>query len=258
MLKFKMGLACLSIIFLTYVWFIEPRWIEVTYHQVNGEIEGELKIVQISDLHTKGFGAIEKKVLNLLYEIKPDVIVLTGDVSSPGSTRSDYYDVLSRFKAPKGVYFVHGNWEYWAPSEGFSELLSKAEIINLDNANIQLDKNVWLLGFEDALEGKPDKGLAFKNVPSGAYKIGIFHSPIYFDAVFNNVDIALSGHTHGGQVRLPFLPPFWLPQGSSRYASGWFSRGRGKMYVSRGVGTSILPFRLFCRPEIAVFNLSKK
>lgn len=258
MLKLKPILLILSIILFAYMGLIEPQWIEITNHQINAPVESELKLVQISDLHTKGLGRIEKKVIELVNQISPDIIVLTGDVSSPGGTSEDYHEVLSLFKAPKGVYFIHGNWEYWASSKNFNDLLSQIGIVNLDNKNVQLDEHVWLIGFDDALEGNPSEELAFKDVPSESYKIGIFHSPVYFDSVSEKVNISLSGHTHGGQMKLPFLPPFWLPDGSSDYVSGWFSKGSNKMYVSRGIGTSILPLRLFCRPEIAVFSFKKQ
>lgn len=258
MLKSKPILIVLSAIFFIYAGFIEPQWIEVTNHDINAPVEDGLKVVQISDLHTSGLGRIEKKVIEIVNGIVPDIIVLTGDVSSPGGTPKDYYEVLSQFKATKGTYFVHGNWEYWAPSKNFDELLLSVGVVNLDNKSVQLDEHVWLIGFDDALEGSPREGPAFKDVPSESYKIGIFHSPVYFNSVFEKIDVSLSGHTHGGQMRLPFVPPFWLPDGSSHYVSGWFSRGRNKMYVSRGIGTSVLPFRLFCRPEIAVFNFKKQ
>jgi uncharacterized protein len=256
MSKFKIIFLFTAIVFSLYSFLFEPQWIEVTHHYIKAPIEKNLKIVQISDLHTKGLGIVEEKMLKIIDEIGPDIIVLTGDISSPGSTASDYFDVLSRLKSSQGIYFVNGNWEYWASIVGFNDLLSKIGIINLDNANIKISKNLWLIGFDDALEGEPNAIRAFKKVPKTSYKIGIFHTPIYFDSIHDQVNLALSGHTHGGQVKLPFLPPFWLPNGSSNYVSGWFKKGKSSMYVSRGIGMSILPLRLFCRPEIAVFHLT--
>jgi hypothetical protein len=86
-------------------------------------------------------------------------------------------------------------------------------------------------------------------------RLALFHSPDLFDAVAPKVDLALAGHTHGGQVSLPLLGPPWLPPGSGAYVDGWYQRGAARMHVSRGVGTSILPVRFLCRPEVAVVEL---
>jgi predicted MPP superfamily phosphohydrolase len=256
-IKIKIILAIFSLTFVFYVWLIEPQWIEINHYNIKIPFDEEVTILQISDLHTKGYGLVEKKVINAIATIEPDVIVLTGDISSPGTSRNEYREVLSKIIAPKGVYFVNGNWEYWNKIENFNEILNEFQLKKLDNSNKQLTENIWLLGFDDALEGSPDEKSAFLNVPINAYKIGIFHSPVYFDSIFKKINLALSGHTHGGQMKLPFINPFWLPMGGQKYVSGWFKKEASSLYVSRGIGTSILPFRLFARPEIAVFHIGK-
>lgn len=255
--KIKITLTIFSLAFVFYIWLIEPQWIEINHYKVKIPLDEEITILQISDLYTKGYGLVEKKVINAIDRIKPDVIVLTGDISSPWTKINEYREVLSKIKAHKGVYFVNGNWEYWNKIENFKNILNEFQIKNLDNSNKQLTENIWLLGFDDALEGSPDEKIAFLKVPTNAYKIGIFHSPVYFDSIFKKINLALSGHTHGGQMRLPFIKPFWLPEGSQNYVSGWFKKDASSLYVSRGIGTSVLPFRLFARPEIAVFHIGK-
>lgn len=256
-LKSKKFIFLLAPVFLLifYAFLIEPNWIEVTHHQVIAPVEQEIRIVQVSDLHTKGVNKRERALLAKIERIKPHVIVITGDVSSPGTEAEDYFQVLSQLKAPLGVYLVSGNWEYWASHPKFSEMVNEAEIVNLNNKNVRLGEKVWLVGFDDHLEGVVDETKAFANVPDEDFKIGIFHSPAFFDDIFQKLKVSLSGHTHGGQVRIPFFGAFWLPPGSGQYSSGWYYKNLSSMYVSRGLGTSVLPLRLLCRPELSVFTL---
>ena len=122
----------------------------------------------------------------------------------------------------------------------------------LSNEVHELRPGVWLAGFDDVYSD-PNAG-ALGQIPSGAFVIALFHSPTYFDAIAGRVDLALAGHTHGGQVRLPFVSP-WLPPGSGRYVAGWYEAGGSKLYVSRGIGTSMLPLRFRCRPELALITV---
>ena len=104
--------------------------------------------------------------------------------------------------------------------------------------------------------------------PEGALRIALFHSPGYFDTIADQVHFAFAGHTHGGQVRVPLLPPLWMPNGSGRFVAGWYEAQPGaassaptqqpaaRLYVSRGVGTSILPLRFNCRPEVALITVT--
>jgi predicted MPP superfamily phosphohydrolase len=115
--------------------------------------------------------------------------------------------------------------------------------------------DVWISGIDDPYTGiaKPDAALA--GIPSGAYTILLFHSPGYFGHVAGRANLCLAGHTHGGQVRLPLTKPLWMPRGSGHFLEGWYEESGTKMYVSRGIGTSILPIRFFCRPEIAFISV---
>jgi hypothetical protein len=125
------------------------------------------------------------------------------------------------------------------------------------NSNREAREGVWLIGFDDLFGGSPDANRAFAGVPESAYKIALFHSPAYFEAIVGRCDLALAGHTHGGQVCLPFIGPLWLPPFSGKLVSGWFEQRGTQMYVSRGVGTSIIDARFFCRPEIAIITIGE-
>jgi predicted MPP superfamily phosphohydrolase len=114
---------------------------------------------------------------------------------------------------------------------------------------------LWLAGLDDDLSGAPDVAAAEREVPVGGFVLGLFHSPASFGRVAGRWPLALAGHTHGGQVRVPLLPPLWLPGGSGDYVAGWYEEAGSRLFVSRGVGTSIAPLRFFCRPEVALVTL---
>lgn len=247
----------LSLLILGYSYFIETNWLEITRHQINLKVNSnkKLKIVQISDLHTKGISTIEEKVIKTVQREKPDIIFLTGDIATPGGTNSGYEEVLKELIAKKAVYYIPGNWEDWEPILDLSDILKRNNIIDLTNKTLMLDNNLWLAGFADAPTGNPDLRI-LKNIPSDSKIISIFHSPIFFDEVSNSIDLAFTGHTHGGQIRLPLIGTIALPPGSGNYDQGWFQKNRATMYVNRGIGTSIVPFRFLCRPEISIFEIS--
>ncbi len=133
--------------------------------------------------------------------------------------------------------------------------MKRNQIIDLTNKVAKLDDNLWLAGFADAPTGNPNLSV-LNSIPKNSKIISIFHSPIFFKEIASLVDLAFSGHTHGGQIRLPFFGAISLPPGSDQYEQGWFQNNRARMYVNRGLGTSIIPIRLFCRPELSVFEIS--
>lgn len=237
--------------FLGYIFFIEPYQLETTLHQVSlGPGRNLLKVAHISDLHTKGLGAIEQRLIDVIKAYKPDLIAITGDITTPGGTPKGYEDVLAQLKAPLGVYFVRGNWEYWEPVKELTEIFQRQGIIDITNKTLELDDQVWLIGFDDELAGSPDLEL-LTELPKKTKVISLFHSPNLFNSISDKIDLALAGHSHGGQVRIPGLTSIWTPEGTGEFEAGWFQQGRAKMYVSRGIGNSILPVRFNCRPEIA-------
>jgi predicted MPP superfamily phosphohydrolase len=157
--------------------------------------------------------------------------------------------------APLGVFAVLGNWEHWQPPAAAREELARSGVTLLTNEGRLIAPGIWLAGVDDALAGNPDPDRALRDAPPGAFRIAIFHSPVAFDDMASRIDLALAGHTHGGQVRAPFLPPLWLPPGSGRFVAGWYESGKARMYVSRGVGTSIVDVRFACRPEVAIIRI---
>lgn len=256
MKKIKTIILLLSVSLIIYSFFFEPNNLESTFHEVSiGKSRKSLLLAHVTDLHTDGLGALEQKLIDSLRNQKPDFIIITGDIATPGGTVKGYQDVLSQLKAPLGVYFVQGNWEYWEPVKELAQIFKNSGIVDLTNKHHQLTDNLWLVGLDDELAGSP-KVNSYEGVPAEAKVISLFHSPALFKSIKSKSNLAFAGHSHGGQIRIPFIGPLWTPEGTGRYQSGWFEEGQAKMYVSRGIGTSIIPIRFNCRPEVAFIKVS--
>ncbi|MCT4642020.1 MAG: metallophosphoesterase [Bacteriovoracaceae bacterium] len=237
-----------------YSFYYCPNDLEInTYSRNYLSKSKKVKIAQISDLHIKSFGNIEKKVLAALEKIKPDLIVITGDLASNDNDYIEHEKFISRLNAKKGIYFVPGNWEYWSPINKLDTLLKKYSINVITNKTIKIDDNLTLIGLDD-IEGSPDIGITDK-LSSNNLNIALFHSPSYWDNIPHKVQLSLAGHSHGGQVRIPFLGAIWTPNGTGHYTHGFYKNENKELYVNRGIGNSILPIRFNCRPEISVFNI---
>jgi uncharacterized protein len=246
----------------SYALFIEPYWIETTYSDMTGGVSAPLKIAHLTDIHTLGWGRRERRLLEILDNEKPDAIVITGDsigqwVGAYGRS-GDYGKakaLYQRLHAPLGVWFARGNWENAKPIPNEQAFYQSAGVHLLLNSGAPLRPDVWIGGLDDPRSGNPKVADALAGAPPGAYTILIFHSPGYFGHVEGRVNLVLAGHTHGGQVRLPLVKPFWLPGGSWPYVEGWYEGKGSKMYVSRGLGTSLLPIRFLCRPEVSLITI---
>jgi predicted MPP superfamily phosphohydrolase len=233
---------------------VEPRWVEVTHPSLPAPVRAPVHVLHISDLHGDAPGAVEQRVLDVLAAEAPDLVVLTGDSTDRGSLAGEL-PFLSRLRAPLGVFAVRGNWEHWRPVPDEASTYAAAGIVLLSDEARKVRDDLWMVGFEDAASGEPDVARALRGVPSGVAILGLTHSPALFERVAGRVSILLAGHTHGGQVRVPLLPPLWLPPGSGSYAEGLYASEGSSLYVSRGLGTSVLPVRFACRPELPVVTL---
>ena len=248
--------ALLAIILGADALFIEPFRIKITHYDIQGGVAAPLKIAHITDLHTRSMGRRERQLLATLAVEKPDVIVITGDTL--GNTEGNYENarvLYEQFHAPLGVWFVRGNWENKWPLRHEKSYYRDVGVRFLLNSSEELRPDVWMIGLDDPYTGTAKFETAMEGVPAAAYKILLFHSPAFFDRVAGDVNLCLTGHTHGGQVRIPFIRPFWLPKGCGRFLEGWYQEAGSSMYVSRGLGTSVLPIRFLCRPEITFITI---
>ena len=246
----------LGLLLAIYAVAIEPYRIEVTHSAIHASVSAPLKIAHLSDVHTRGIGRREQKIFALLEQEKPDVIVITGDtLAAHGGNYSKCRYFYRQLHAPLGVWFVRGNWENWKPIKREQAFYESAGVHLLLNSGQRLRPDVWIAGLDDPYTGTARLDSALAGAPAGIFTLLLFHSPAFFDQAAGRVSVCLAGHTHGGQVRIPFVPPFWLPGGCGRFIEGWYQGIDSKMYVSRGLGLSVLPIRFLCRPELAFITV---
>lgn len=224
-------------------------------------------IAQISDLH---FGRNVRPefidtVVDRVLELNADAIVITGDfVSRVTHGEPDMIvHALSRLHAREGVYAILGNHDWWENASLVTESLRQAEINLLSNANMcwrRGGQTLHLAGVDDVWCGKNDLDEALRGIPGAAAAIALVHEPDYADVVARDkrVILQLSGHSHGGQVRLPMLGPISLPEWGKKYIAGQYEIDDLTLYTNRGIGTVVWPVRLGSRPEITLFTLKPR
>ncbi len=222
----------------------------------------ELRLVHLSDLHIRSFHGYHQRVADTVKNLSPDMIVLTGDYLEKERNLKEVRRFLKLLKAPGGVFGVQGNWEYWARLEGenlrrqFARVGTTLLIDQRRDLNIR-GVPVSVLGLDYPSPADALKRLQ-KAADPGRLNILLTHVPAFDHTVLDDRhDLILCGHTHGGQVRIPFVRPFYLPRYSGDFVSGLYRTGPGDtpLYVNRGIGTSVFPVRFLCRPEITLLRL---
>lgn len=241
-----------------YASAVEPYWFEVTHHTVAVPIDDPIKIAHLTDIHTSGMGSRERKMLAIVQSERPDLVVITGDSINITSDYPGFREVLEQLHAPLGVWVVRGNHEDWWPVTNERQFYESAGAEVLVNSSAEVREGIWLIGFDDLYGGSPRVDESFDGVPASAYKIALFHSPAFLEEVAGRCDLAIAGHSHGGQVKVPLLGPLWTPPFVGEYVEGWFEKRGTRMYVSRGVGTSVIDVRFWCRPEIAFITVGAR
>lgn len=239
------------------------RNFELTQHQLSlKKLRASVKIVQLSDLHFSLYLAKPNVAawFDLASQQDADLILITGDFYDYLHWSKDDFllDQLKRLKAPLGVWAVWGNHDY-DKSEAYRGLFkTKLEQIGirvLVNEGVYLRDDLFLAGLDDVREGKPDLEKTLADHDEARACLLLAHVPDVLPLLPDYVDLTLCGHTHGGQIVLPF---FGITQTSSYYgkafAVGWIDKPV-KAFVSRGLGYSTLPIRLNCPGEIAVITL---
>lgn len=287
----KSALVLLIVIALLLFCSYQNRHLETTYYtykaeQLGADLEG-YRIVQISDLHNVKFGKNNQKLVDRIRECEPDMIVLTGDLVDSNHTNVDravqFVDEIVKI-CP--VYYVTGNHEYWLEKSEYDELMDglvSAGVVILDNQVVEIsrgDAKFRLVGLDDrsladgTLEAllsdesirnnqAEQKEETADNEDSGEKELTVVlaHEPQYLARYAGTgVDLVLSGHAHGGQFRLPFVGGIVAPdQGFlPEYTAGEYYMNGTEMIVSRGLGNSVIPVRLFNYPEIVCVDLVGK
>lgn len=256
---------------LLYAHFIEPNWIDINYVRLKlpnlaSEFNG-YRIVLFSDIHIDKRS--KKRRLNHIFRLvnqqKPDLIAITGDFVTRRQMKfiPKLEATLGQLNASDKVVGVLGNHDYWANATKIAEVLEKNNILNLDNKVYTLKRGDALLniaGVDDVWVGKDRLDLVLKELPAKGAAILLAHEPDFADtsAATNRFDLQLSGHSHAGQIRLPFLEPPLLPGLGEKYYAGLYKIGNMFEYTNRGIGMTKLHLRFSARPEITVFILETK
>jgi predicted MPP superfamily phosphohydrolase len=247
--------------------------IEIRLRRLPHEFDG-FTIAQLSDFHYEDHFSVVpiRKGVDLVNELRPDLIVLTGDfVTVPvveyhrgnanrfAKNSGPCAELLSKLRAPAGVFAVLGNHDGASDPSYVVHALQGHGIPVLMNRSIPLEREkarIWLAGIDDVLEGRPDLAATLSKIPSGEVTILLAHEPDFADeVVFAPVDLQLAGHSHGGQIWIPGIGAPWLPRLARKYPRGFYQIGKLALYTNLGIGTIRMPMRLNCPPEVTLITL---
>ncbi|WP_285414241.1 metallophosphoesterase [Variovorax sp. efr-133-TYG-130] len=250
---------------------IEPRWVAVRVEPLGSsawQAPPGLKVAVASDWHltsrsawrVNGLGRAAS-VVDDINAAQPDIVLLPGDfLAGSGGDESlpieDMAVVFGRLKAPHGVYAVLGNHDWWHDGQRIAKALAAQGIRVLENASVQVPgHDLWVVGIGDHSTGHSDPMRALAGVPSEAATLVMMHDPFSLATMPRTRGLVVAGHTHGGQVSVPGHGALIVPGAAPReWAYGWISHKGRRMYVTSGLGVSILPVRFNMRPEWVMFR----
>lgn len=231
-----------------------------------------LRIAQFSDIHFNSFvpSSHLASVVEKTNAEKPDVVILTGDYvtgagnAKEGNARAEQAwpcgDILRKIDAPMGCFAVLGNHDHFTNPNIVTEALSSTGRIEvLRNRSAALEKDgarVWLAGVDDVTWWRARPEQALRTVPAEECTLVAVHEPDFADEMAKYpVDFQVSGHSHGGQIRMPGVGALYLPNLARKYPLGRYRIGGLQLYTNRGIGVIGVPVRLMCPPEITIFTL---
>lgn len=265
------ALSLLVVLGLWAFWF-EPAGIRIEFETIElGRLSascGELKVAVVSDLHVgsprNGLAKVSR-VVELTNQAEPDLILLLGDFVTQGVLGGEFVDpsaiaqLLTELEAPLGVFAVLGNHDWWFDGPRVAAALQDHDIPLLEDTASTLpipSCDLWVVGISDFWESDHDVAAALALVPDSASVIAFTHNPDVFPDVPSRVALTLAGHTHGGQVRLPFVGAPVIPSDFGQLYAGGVVREQDRvLFVSTGVGTSILPVRFRVPPTVSLLTL---
>ncbi len=250
-----------------YGTLIRRKWYRVAEHEVripglDARLDG-LRIAQLSDLHIgtltpRSWGMGWARAANARL---PDLAVVTGDMVTSGTDfYGDVADVVSSLRAKNGVFVSMGNHDYFGEGEPLISMLRARGIGVLRNEGVVIDRagaKLWLAAIDDTWTRRDDVAMAMRDRPEGATTVLLAHDPNRFEeAAAAGANLVLSGHTHGGQIGVPFLYRFAnLASFGYRFNAGFYRRGNSVLFVHTGLGTTGPPMRLGVPPEVAILVL---
>ena len=278
-LKLIILIILIIALIIAYGFLIEPKLITVKEHKITvnnlpDNFNG-FKIVHISDLH---YGRMFdedrlKKLVNSINEQKPDIVVLTGDLidKDTNMTIDEANKIsaeLNKINSTSGKYAISGNNDL--KFDEWTNIITNGGFIDLNNTYDTIYKdgyqNIFIAGastlqdkqsINDKVKTSIDYLNSFdKNGP--VYKILLLHEPDVIDDInVNPFDLILAGHSHAGQVRLPFIGAFYLPDGAKKYYESYYKLKNSDLYISNGLGVSDYNFRLFNTPSYNLYRIVK-
>ncbi len=251
------------ILIILYSLFIEPNRLKVNHYVIQDMQLKGLKIVFASDFHIKSNQQERlNKIIKLINAENPDLVLSVGDFvygHNENKTMSieNIAKELGKVQSKYGFYTTLGNHDGWYGTERITEALQENGIVVLENENVLIqvkDKTLYIAGVEDLMTGNPDIYKAFNKAKTPI--IFLTHTPDIFPELSEFANITLAGHTHGGQVRFPLLGPICTASKyGDEYSHGLIVLANGnKIITTKGIGTSILPIRFNCVPEIVVID----
>ncbi len=260
-------LVFISIILAIWGVLIEPRLL--VQNDQDFSWQGPvLKIAFFSDLHAGSPHISKDYIKNLVRRIneqKPDIILIGGDLvinGVPGGKKMDIEQLvvyLKELSSPLGTYVTLGNHDWWNDGENIRKVLEENGLRVLENDSVFLkhkEKTFWLIGIGDDFTEHADTEKSFSKVYGETPRLVFMHDPAALLKIKHHYSLALAGHMHGGQI---FIPGFGAPvtpgAAPKSWAKGWIDFPMGKLFVSRGIGTSILPVRINAIPEYVILDL---
>ncbi|SHG24472.1 metallophosphoesterase [Ornithinibacillus halophilus] len=253
---------------------IEPSMLAIKQETIRSQkipsSFNDFKIVQFSDTHIGFHYSIEQfnDLIKQMNTLNPDIVVFTGDlVDEPSEYQWDNHIIqsLKNIKASYGKYWIYGNHDHGGyGTDIIKQVMEKSDFQLLMNNHHQIEignDRITLAGIDDVMLGKPNLTKTLDTANPDLFTILLAHEPDFADQAVNYpVDIQLSGHSHGGQVRFPFIGHLYTPSYAEKYVQGKYSLDNGKLllYVNRGIGTTRMPYRFLCKPEIHMYTLNRK
>ncbi|WP_017753538.1 metallophosphoesterase [Calidifontibacillus oryziterrae] len=254
----------------SYARFIEPKNLSINNHELHSfkipqSFDGT-RIVLFSDTHLGHYYSINEftKLINIINEQAPDIILFTGDLIDAPNKYKDINKIaplLKQLRAPLGKYSIYGNHDHGGyGSEIIRDIMRESDFKLLINEHEKLfnkrNDYIFISGLDDAMLGNPDIDKTLLGVELQTFTILLAHQPDIIKELGNYpIDVQLSGHSHGGQVQLPFYGPIFTPIGATTYYEGFYKVGPIELYVNRGIGTTRVPFRFLSPPELTIFTL---
>ncbi|MCQ6275093.1 metallophosphoesterase [Bacillus sp. V3B] len=253
---------------------IEPKLLDINHHSITRSHipKGfdQFRMIQFSDTHL-GFQYTLKqleKLIDRINQLNPDIVFFTGDlIDEPNKYKNSeqIIPILLKLNAPFGKFAVYGNHDHGGyGTDLYTNIMNESGFVVLQNDAYEIKlldhSRIHIIGLDDAMLGKPDLEKALDNIPSDTYKILLAHEPDLAEiAVGQGIHLQLSGHSHGGQVKIPFFGALVTPPYSELYYEGFYELGDSQdpmtLYVNRGLGTTRLPFRFLSKPELTLFTI---